>query len=52
MIIVFRNVLEFAFVVDKSFILLFQGNEEEELPEVIMGCCTALRVDTTTAKKL
>ncbi len=29
-----------------------QGNEEDELPEVIFGACTCVNVDATLAKKL
>lgn len=39
-----------AIVVDIGFCL--QGNEEHELPEVLMGGLTCIHVDTTTAKKL
>ena len=37
-------------VVDMGICL--QGNEEEELPEVLMGTCSFVHVDHTTAKKL
>eukprot|EP00981_Chlorochromonas_danica_P000979 scaffold233_cov174-Ochromonas_danica.AAC.19 len=37
-------------VVDLGFCL--QGNEEDELPEVLMGGCTCIHVDASTAKKL
>jgi hypothetical protein len=37
-------------VVDMGFCL--QGNEEDELPEVLMGTCTCAHVDLTTVKKL
>ena len=39
-----------AIVVDIGFCL--QGNEEHELPEVLLGGCTCVHIDTTTAKKL
>lgn len=39
-----------AIVVDMGFCL--QGNEEDELPEVLMGGCTCIHVDAGTAKKL
>ena len=39
-----------AIVVDIGFCL--QGNEEYELPEVLLGGCTCVNIDTTTAKKL
>lgn len=39
-----------AIVVDMGMCL--QGNDESELPEVLFGCCTCLRLDTTTAKPL
>jgi hypothetical protein len=39
-----------AIVVDMGFCL--QGNEEEELPEVLMGGCTCIHVDAGVAKKL
>lgn len=39
-----------AIVVDMGFCL--QGNEEDELPEVLMGGCTCIHVDAATAKKL
>jgi hypothetical protein len=51
-----RNVVGLAMgyskniVVDMGFCL--QGNEEDELPEVLMGACTCVRVDATTVKKL
>jgi hypothetical protein len=37
-------------IVDMGFCL--QGNEENELPEVIMGACRFVHVDLATAKKL
>lgn len=37
-------------VVDMGFCL--QGNEENELPEVLMGSCTCVNVDSATVKKL
>jgi hypothetical protein len=37
-------------VVDMGFCL--QGNEEDELPEVLMGACTCIHVDASTVKKL
>jgi hypothetical protein len=40
-----------AFLVIHSLSLL-QGNEEDELPEVLMGGCTCIHVDASTAKKL
>lgn len=39
-----------AIVVDMGFCL--QGNEEDELPEVLMGTCSCIHVDASTAKKL
>jgi hypothetical protein len=39
-----------AIVVDMGFCL--QGNEEDELPEVLMGACTCNKVDTSLARKL
>ena len=39
-----------SIVVDMAFCL--QGNEEDELPEVIMGCCRCINVDMTLAAKL
>eukprot|EP01033_Poteriospumella_lacustris_P000502 gene502-336_t len=39
-----------AIVVDMGFCL--QGNDEEELPEVLMGGCTCIHVDAGVAKKL
>jgi len=39
-----------AIVVEMGFCL--QGNEEDELPEVLMGGCTCVNVDASTAKKL
>ena len=51
-----RNVVGLAIgyskniVVDIGFCL--QGNEEHELPEVLMGGCTCVHIDTSTAKKL
>jgi hypothetical protein len=29
-----------------------QGNEENELPEVLMGCCSCYHVDMSTGIKL
>lgn len=52
----YRNVIGLAIgyaksiVVDMAFCL--QGNEEDELPEVIMGCCRCINVDMTLAAKL
>lgn len=37
-------------VIDMAFCL--QGNETEELPEVLLGCCTFSHVDTRCAYKL
>lgn len=31
---------------------VLQGNEEHELPEVLMGCCSCYRVDMSTGTKL
>jgi len=31
---------------------ILKGNEEDELPEVLMGGCTCVHVDASTAKKL
>jgi len=51
-----RNVVGLAIgysktiVVDMGFCL--QGNDENELPEVLMGGCTCIHVDCSTAKKL
>lgn len=51
-----RNVVGLAIgyskniVVDMGFCL--QGNDEDELPEVLMGSCTCAHVDSTTVKKL
>jgi hypothetical protein len=39
-----------AIVVDMGFCL--QGNEEDELPEVLLGGCSCIRVDCGKAKKL
>eukprot|EP00602_Paraphysomonas_sp_CaronLab_P009173 CAMPEP_0185031902 /NCGR_PEP_ID=MMETSP1103-20130426/19612_1 /TAXON_ID=36769 /ORGANISM="Paraphysomonas bandaiensis, Strain Caron Lab Isolate" /LENGTH=598 /DNA_ID=CAMNT_0027567581 /DNA_START=465 /DNA_END=2261 /DNA_ORIENTATION=- len=39
-----------AIVVDMGFCL--QGNDENELPEVLMGACSCIHLDTTVAKKL
>mmetsp|Transcript_20104 Transcript_20104/g.19407 ORF Transcript_20104/g.19407 Transcript_20104/m.19407 type:complete len:727 (+) Transcript_20104:190-2370(+) len=39
-----------AIVVDMGFCL--QGNDEDELPEVLMGGCSCIRVDCGKAKKL
>ena len=39
-----------AIVVDMGFCL--QGNEENELPEVLMGCCSCYHVDMSTGTKL
>jgi len=39
-----------AIVVDLGFCL--QGNEENELPEVLMGCCSCYHVDMSTGTKL
>lgn len=39
-----------AIVVDMGFCL--QGNEEDELPEVLMGCCSCVRVDLGHGVKL
>jgi hypothetical protein len=37
-------------VVDMGFCL--QGNEDDELPEVLMGAFRCIHVDAATAKKL
>jgi len=39
-----------AIVVDMGFCL--QGNEADELPEVLMGCCSCYHVDMSTGIKL
>jgi len=39
-----------AIVVDMAFCL--QGNDDSELPEVVMGCCTCVHVDVASAQKL
>lgn len=51
-----RNVVGLAIGYSKAIVvdigLCLQGNEEEELPEVLMGGCTCIHVDSTTVKKL
>ena len=45
----------FCVVLTILFMILFiyaQGNEEEELPEVLMGCCSCYHVDMSTGVKL
>jgi len=55
-IYVFRNACGLAIgysksiVVDLGFVL--QGNEEHELPEVLMGCYSCYRVDMSTGTRL
>lgn len=39
-----------AIVVDMGFCL--QGNDDSELPEVLMGATSCIHLDTTVAKKL
>jgi hypothetical protein len=39
-----------SIVVDLGFVL--QGNEEHELPEVLMGCYSCYRVDMSTGTRL
>lgn len=51
-----RNVVGLAMGYAKNIVvdmaLCLQGNDEAELPEVLFGACTAVRVDTSLAKKL
>ena len=51
-----RNVVGLAVGYAKNIVvdmaICLQGNAEDELPEVLMGCCTCAHIDVTTAKKL
>ena len=51
-----RNVVGLAMGYSKNIVvdmgLCLQGNDENELPEVLMGTCSCIHVDASTAKKL
>eukprot|EP01034_Spumella_vulgaris_P035207 gene35207-43404_t len=47
-----ENYFELDVDVGSSAIAKQVGNEEEELPEILMGCCTCAHVDVRDVKKL
>lgn len=47
----FQEQFLFALMMNRQ-IIIFQGDEENELPEVIIGGCSCVHVDMSKAKKL